>query len=327
MIVSAIVDPDIFGPAGIVDSESRDKAIALLKGIITNGVWIDKSKAKSLLRVAIENAKELDQKLKQRVLIALESIFGNWKKFVAAFGKLESHLEDGTFAVQVAELMTLAKPDAVLATASNIQSIYEQGCNQQKVVSVDSLHDSAYEKLRQAMLEPEKPLNELGLGEIQELVGRALKYASSVHIFDYLMAGKRGSAKSNFLPGIANVLAAWDKHFVFGNPDERRLVLYPASERPMQNETLPCEEVDKILDDCIVSELAATTKITIERRTKKDSDKYCHTRGFLAKGRAYTIDPGIDALKTMPPKRPVLFARSKAAETVFKKYQALKGIV
>ena len=127
------------------------------------------------------------------------------------------------------------------------------------------------------------------------------------------------------MPGIQNLINIWDKAYVFGEAVPRVLFLYPAAERPLSSGTQPCEEVDQILDDCIVTQLqCGNTKI--ERHPKKDPNNFCHARGFIAKRRAYTIDPGIDALKVFPPTRTMLFARSKAAEVYFSQYQALAGL-
>ena len=175
------------------------------------------------------------------------------------------------------------------------------------------------------MIEPEKPLNELADAEIENLVGRALKFSSCIHLFDYMMAKQRSSAKSNFLPGIQSLINIWDKAYVFGDTVPRILFLYPAAGRPLPSGTKDCDEVVEILDDCIVTQLQCGS-IKIERHPKQDPNSFCHARGFIAKRRAYTIDPGIDALKVFPPTRPMLFARSKAAEVYFSQYQALEGL-
>ena len=325
MIVSAIVDPEVFGAASIQNSTTRDKAVALLKGLATNGVWIDKAKSNSLLDQAIKAASGLDTKLGQRVLLALQELKKDWKRHVAAFGRLEDRIEDGGFAGQAKDLYDKSKPDGIFVSDANREAVEAEAVPTEKLVRVDELHDSGFEKLRISLIEPEKPLNELAEAEIENLVGRALKFSSYIHLFDYLMAGKRGSAQSNFMPGIQNLINIWDKAYVFGEAVPRVLFLYPAAERPLSSGTQPCEEVDQILDDCIVTQLrCGNTKI--ERHPKKDPNNFCHARGFIAKRRAYTIDPGIDALKVFPPTRTMLFARSKAAEVYFSQYQALAGL-
>lgn len=253
MIVSAIVDPEVFGPASIQDSATRDKCVALLKGLATNGVWIDKSKANSLLGEAIRLASGLDVKLGQRVLLALQELKKDWKRHVAAFGRLEDRVEDGSFAGQASELYDRSKPDGVFVSGANRTSVEAEEIPAEKLHGIGELHDCGYEKLRIALVEPERPLNELTQAEIENLVGRALKFSSCLHLFDYLMAGKRGSAQSNFLPGIQQLLKIWDRAYVFGEAVPRTLCLYPAAERPLQSGTQPCEEVDQILNDCIVS--------------------------------------------------------------------------
>lgn len=325
MIVSAIVDPEIFGTATIQNSTIRDKAVALLKGLATNGVWIDKAKSNSLLDQAIKAASGLDTKLGQRVLVALQELKKDWKRHVAAFGRLDDSIEDGGFARQANELFDKSKPDGVFVSDTNRKAVEAEAIPDNMLVQIDEFHDSGFENLRISLMEPEKPLNELQQSEIENLIGRVLKFSSRLHVFDYLMAGKRGSAKSNFLPGIQQLVDIWEKFYVLGSSVPRTLLLYPAAERPLQAGTLTCEEVDCILSDCIVDELHCPS-IAVERHPKKDPDNFCHARGFLAKRRAYTIDPGIDAFKVIPPTRTLLLSRSKAAEVYFCKYQALKGI-
>lgn len=325
MIVSAIVDPEVFGTASIQDSTTRDKAVALLKGLATNGVWIDKAKSNSLLDQAIKAASGLDTKLGQRVLLALQELKKDWKRHVAAFGRLEDRIEHSGFAGQANELYCKSNPDGVFVSDANREAVEAEVIPNEELVRIDELHDSAFEKLRTSLIEPERPLNELAESEIENLVGRALKFSNCLHLFDYLMAGKRGSAQSNFMPGIQNLINIWDKAYVFGDAVPRILFLYPAAERPLQSGTQSCEEVDQILDDCIATKLQCG-KTKLERHPKKDPNNFCHARGFIAKRRAYTIDPGIDAFKVIPPTRTILFARSKAAEVYFSQYQALAGL-
>ena len=325
MIVSAIVDPELFGTASIQNSTTRDKAVALLKGLATNGVWIDKAKSNSLLDQAIKAASDLETKLGQRVLVALQELKKDWKRNVAAFGRLEDRIEDSGFPSQAGELYKISKPDGVFVSDANREAVEAESVPAHEIVRVEDFHDSGFENLRISLIEPEKPLNELSMPEIEKLVGRALKFSSCLHLFDYMMAKQRGSAKSNYLPGIQNLIDIWDKAYVFGDAVPRILYLYPTADRPLPSGTQTCEEVDQILEDCIVARLRCKTT-TVERCPKKDPNNFCHARGFVAKRRAYTLDPGIDAFKTCPPTRTTLFARNKAAEFYFSQYQSLAGL-
>ena len=260
MIVSAIVDPEIFGPASIQDTATRDKCLALLKGLATNGVWIDKSKANSLLGQAINLALGLDSKLGQRVLVALQELKKDWKRQVAAFGKLEDRIEDGDFAGQAKQLYDQAKPDGVFVSEANRTAIETKEVPSGKIHQIGELYDCGYEQLRIELLEPEKPLNELTQAEIENLIGRTLKFSSCLHLFDYKMAVDRRSARGRFLPGIQQLLKIWDKVFVFESSIQRTLCLYPISERGATSGQL-CEEVDQILDECIATRLQTQNHI------------------------------------------------------------------
>ena len=59
MIVSAVADPEAFGPAGIHDKLSRREAIGFLNGIVQNGILLD-GPTKELLRASIVEADKLE---------------------------------------------------------------------------------------------------------------------------------------------------------------------------------------------------------------------------------------------------------------------------
>ena len=330
MIVSAVIDPVAFGVNGIVDNETRKEAIAFLKSIFENGVLIDKTKARSLLEEAIKEAIALNGKFGKTILILFEEIKKNWKRLVAGFGDLEQSMEDGPIQDQVAFLADRFEADAIVTTESRRIEYTNKGIPDQKVVGVSQISESTFEQLRINQV-PENTLNNLTEARIEELIGRSVKYSMCLEIFDYHMCAAKNSAGKNYYPGIKKFAEIWEKYCVVGkvNPAERKLVLYAASERGMggsKGGTNTCKQVGQMLDEEIATPLDSDLAATVVRRPKKDSGKKMHARGYVAKKRAYMLDPGFDAFKVFKPDRETLLERSVALEQHFSACRQLPGL-
>ena len=326
MIVSAVLDPEAFGEKGIVDNEAKKEAIAFLKGIVENGVIIDKTRANSLLDLVIIEADKLSTKFKTRILLLVTEIKKNWNRLVAEFGDLDGGLEGQPVEEHVVFLANELQADTIITRAGKEGSFTAFGISANRITPINDFTESTFEALRTS-LKPEDTLNNLAPARINELIGRSVKYARVLEIFDYHMGASNSGAVSNFLPGIQHFVDIWESSCVMSlkNPAERSLVLYAASERPMTGGTRLCQDVDKALEDCICTRLN-NVGATIQRQVKKDPGKKMHARGFVAKKRGYFLDPGFDALKKFPPDRDVVLAMNVALEKYFDACRQLPGL-
>ena len=318
MIVSAVIDPSSFGQSGIVDSETKKEAKRFLEGILENGVLVDKARnSKSLLDQAIREAETLSAKLGQSILILLADIKKDWKKLVASVGELEQSLEDGNIEHQVVHLANTYRADVIVVPEDRKSVYFSLGVPTARVVAVRDVSESNYEHIRQANIQPDDTLNNLTDVQVEELIGRSVKYTATLEVFDYHMGTSDQSASRTFLPAIKKIAEIWEKYCVVlqQNPSARKLILYTAAERRMTGGTRTCHDVYQTLETKISTPLASNINASIESKPKRDSDQKMHARGYVAKKRAYMVDPGIDAFKNFVPTRETVLQQNRALES------------
>ncbi len=327
MIVSAIVDPSVFGPQGIVDELARREAVALLEGIVQNGVLID-GPERNLLRASLQEAQQLPStKKQQRLLLLLQEIIKQHKKYVVPCDRsLWKHGSADFAAGQIGALASILKPDVIVTLPGRRGEIVQAADRSVDVVPLIELSDSRYEELRRRMSQVELPLDQLARPEIEERIGRALKFAYVLRIFDYRMVASVQRAKW-FLNGITFVARIWEAHCVVGDPKSRVIELITVGDTYTQGGFLSAADALKRLQTQIARPLALTISARVEVSVKRDKEpSIFHARGFEAKRRAFTLDPGFDAIGLDGPVRRCLLKAELAAEVHFQECRQLPTI-
>lgn len=314
MLVSAVADPAAFGRGGITDELSKREAIAFLQGIIENGVLLDGPK-RELLRKAMEEAYTLSTNLGQRVQGLLLEVRNQSKKFVVSCNADDWRSDDlRPDAKMCALVATRLRADAVITVDANTCAVRASLGVNAEIVLIRDVTESEFEKKRRGLQSVNQPLDRFTETEVDELFGRALKYTSTLRVFDYLMAKDPGHWRK-YLAGIAFVVRIWEKWCVVGTTSSgRSLELYTSGGRHADD----ANAARIRLQDNIIASLSKGTAAKVIGYVKRDgSPRVFHARGFQAKNRCFTIDPGFDALSNRDPGWTVLLARSLAAEDVF----------
>ena len=315
MIVSAVADPEAFGPSGIHDKLSRREAIGFLNGIVQNGILLD-GPTKELLRASIVEADKLPIGHRQPVRIFLEEVSKRHKKLVAKcsqddFAQIQ-HLESSA---QLTKIAGLLKADVIVTHAGNKSRIQEECAGQIEVVLIEDVSESAFEKTRHHYLQIEKPIDEMSTSELDELIGRSLKYASTIRVFDYLMA-RSGNRGRKFLSGISFFVTIWVKWCVYQNATTLSVELYATSDRQSAAGFIDAQESVRNME-ALRQGLELIPKIRAVVFIKADSNSIFHARGLEACGRAMTLDPGFDSINESGPTRRCLLKLEVAAESHF----------
>jgi len=325
MIVSAVADPTVFGPKGVHDKLTKREAIAFLQSILDNGVLIDEP-TRGLLRQAAIEALKLSTKLGQDIQLLLGEILKQHKKFVVLCDKQSwKNASPATLSAQCGFLANHLAADAVLTTSQNQQAISQIVTNSE-VILVEDCSDSQFQITRRRLMRVESPLDELTIPEIEELVGRASKYCCVLRFYDFRMIGSEKHA-TRYLEGIQFFVAIWEKHCVVGDPASRKVELYTVGECISLGGFLSGTEADQRLEQLIQNPLNAAISAQVARFVKKDNEpKVFHQRGFVAKKRAFTIDPGFDAVRANGPVKRCLLTCCLAAEKHFEDCRKLADL-
>lgn len=326
MIVSAVADPTAFGPSGIVDELAKREAIAFLKGIIANGVLLD-GPTKDLLRLALSEVSKLSTKMGQRIELLLVEISKQHKKFVVTCDQPRWHRETtNTITDKCLALAAILKADVVVTQSENVAVVKAAVGTSTEVCLLSNCSESNFEALRGRIVQIQKPMDELSPAEVEEFVGRALKFASTVRFFDYRMIGSRNRT-SKYVAGIKFFVAIWEKWCVVGEAGSRQIELYTVGNTTTQNGYLDGAAADGLLASHIQGPLCSATRANVMRFVKEDRDPAIfHARGFEARQRAFTIDPGFDAVGDGGAIRRCLLKSDLAAESHFADCRKLKTL-
>jgi len=326
MIVSAVADPTAFGPNGITDELSKREAIAFLSGIISNGVLLDEP-TKELLRLAINEVSQLNTNMGQRIQLLLVEIKKQHKKFVATCDRTRWQQQPtSTVPQKCSALAAILKADVVVTQPTNLTAVQAATSGDVEVCLLSDASQSKYEASRNRLSQFSKPLDELSLPEIEEYVGRAVKYAATIRFFDFRMIGSP-KRTSKYVDGMQFFITIWEKWCVVSQLSSRRIELYTLGNTTTQNGFFSGADADALLASKIQSPLNAATSATVERFVKEDlHPAIFHARGFEARRRAYTIDPGFDAVGVNGAVRRCLLKADLAAESHFADCRKLKNL-
>ncbi len=326
MIVSVVADPMAFGPRGITDELSKREAVAFLKGIIANGVLLDEP-TKELLRQSLTEVSQLKTKMGQQIQLLLLEIHKQHKKFVVTCDPLSWGKQNPpTIPLKCAVLAAILKADAIVTQSDHLEAIQQAVGSKVEVVLLRDASESKFESLRIRMVQINKPLDELLDSEIEEYVGRAVKYAGTIRFFDYRMIGSV-TRIPKYLAGILYFVSIWENWCVAGDASSRKVELYTLGNTQTQNGFLNGIEADALLKAHIQLPLAAAISSAVDRYVKEDRQPpIFHPRGFEAKQRAYTIDPGFDAVSSKGAIRRCLLKSDIAAESHFADCRKLKDL-
>ncbi len=330
MIVSAIADPSIFGPDCITDELTSREVVGFLRGVLQNGVLLS-DPSRQLVRDAMTEANALlkvpgGTQRGQRISLILQEIYKQHKKYIVSCEVAKWNATNpSTVLNQIIVLHAHLKADVVVAPVDRHPDLKRGLANPVEVISPQEISVSHYESLRIRIASPDKPLDEMSQVEVEEYIGRSVKYCSVLRLYDYRMVARQRSI-SKFREGIQFVLAIWMKWCVVGDPSSRTAELYTVGSTQTQDGFLTGPEAKARLVDDIVAPVTAACSCHSTGYVVEDSRRIFHARGFEAKKRAFTIDPGFDALRIGGPVRRCLLKAEVAAEEHFEQCRRLRNV-
>lgn len=330
MIVSAIADPSIFGPVCVTDELTSREVVGFLRGILQNGVLLS-DPSKQLVRDAMIEADTLSKQpggthRGQRISLFLQEIYKQHKKYIvlceAAKWAATGH---SSVLNQIIVLHSHLKADVVVAPVERHADLKSGLAKPVEVVAPGEISLSHYESLRIRINAPDRPLDEMSQAEVDEFIGRSVKYSTVLRLYDYRMVARQRST-SKYREGIQFVLAIWMKWCVVGDPSSRTAELYTVGNTQTQDGFLTGPDAKTRLVNEIVHPLIAACSCHSTGYVMDDALRIFHARGFEAKRRAFTIDPGFDALGMAGPIRRCLLKADVAAESHFEQCRSLRSV-
>lgn len=327
MIVSAIADPSIFGPANVTDELTSREVFGFLRGIIQNGLLLC-DPTRQLVRDAMAEADSVSKQpggtqRGQRISVILQEIYKQHKKYVVTCEEAKwKATHPSSVLDQIIVLHAHLQADVVVAPVGLHSALRSRLVKAVEIVSPQDISVSRYEGLRIRIASPDKPLDQMSQVEVEEHIGRAVKYCSVLRVFDYRMVA-RSKSTSKYRDGIRFVLAIWMKWSVLSS---REAELYTVGNTQTQDGFLTSSDAKTRMANDIVAPIIAAGGCHSTGHVKDDSPRIFHARGFEAKKRAFTIDPGFDALSVTGPVRRCLLKADAAAERHFEECRHLSSV-
>lgn len=330
MIVSVIADPSIFGPVCVTDELSSREVVGLLRGVLQNGVLLS-DPSRQLIRNAMTEADTLSKQpggtqRGQRISLVLQEIYKQHKKYIVSCEEAKwTAANPSTIVDQIIVLHSHLQADVVVAPVERHGALKGGMTKPVELVAPQDISVSRYETLRLRVASPEKPLDEMSRAEVEEQIGRAVKYTGVLRIFDYRMVA-RPKSTAKYREGIQFVMAIWMKWCVIGSASSRTAELYTVGNTKTQDGFLTGADAKTRLENDIVAPVKAACRCHSTGHVMDDGPRIFHARGFEAKNRAFTIDPGFDALGTSGPVRRCLLKADVAAEKHFEQCRKLRSV-
>lgn len=331
MIVSVIADPAIFGPASVTDELTSREVLGLLRGILQNGVLLC-DPSRQLFRDAMKAADTLSKEpggtqRGQRISLILQEISKQHKKYLASCEEAKwDNANPSTVPDQIIVLHSLLRADLIVSPVDTHAALKRGLATQVEVVGPQDISVSQYESLRHRIASSDQSLDQMKQAQVEEHIGRAVKYCSVLRIYDYRMVA---SAKSvhKYRDGIQFVVAAWMKWGVMGDIPSRTVELYTVGNTRTQDGFLTSDEAKTRIADDIAAHIKTVHGCHSVGHVMDDSKKRIfHARGFEARKRAFTIDPGFDALGASGAVRRCLLKADSAAERHFEECRNLDSL-
>lgn len=303
MLVSAVVDPECFGPATLSGRHERLLAELLLRGVVEeNIVLLSSSPTDLATRIANETSK-LDGPSARRLQAYAVEICKNKKRCIVSI-----HFDNapdlepsqvGLWQVAKAlraDLIVCCNDDAL----HRLRQIGQHEGTSVECCTLAGITDTLIENRRRGWL-VSQPLDQLEDPLAAELVGRAVRYATEITIADKMIGPKtcdyrsRGSLR-RFVRGIVYVAERWRDSSPFSGNDSPliRIVTEGGGSRAGHGAIDPAQ-AEQAIKATIQSEDVHQAIKRLEIELKQESDPPVFRDRFIqAARRCWQVTHGLD---------------------------------
>lgn len=295
MLISVAMDPACIGAAAIVDFESREAALVIVKAVCARNAVLLCGSVAEVRSDWLQSIGTLTGSADQRVRIAAEELLKNLPRLVAVCpqpvtGSRLDRLRIVARSLYADVVVCVSQEDVAQLAALDREDI--------EVCRLSGYRATRLEAKRLAWLDPQR-LDRLSAPNRAGLLGRIVKYCDHIEFFDpYLGAAANSGQRKQlelYIRGVTYVAEQWARCSPYRSEHLPRVdVVFLTKEPSGQFDN--CDIVNEIRQACARLNIAQHVR-RFELRIKADSSGGVFKERYIrAGGRAWLVGHGIDDL-------------------------------
>lgn len=290
MLMTAVIQPEVFDRVHFTTPGYRDQAEMLLRGLESNGLLLLDPNCR-LLREISARVDLLSTKDGQQLQIRLAELQKNERRRVLTVERCKCPCPTTLSLLETAKTVHAAtSTDTLILDAGSYSQFQSVGNSSTKVTALGSYISSDFERRRHYCLDQIPPIDKMKPGEFDDHMIRVTRFAKRLRFYDKQIG--KGSSLGGFRTGIGKILSLWVSNAHFSR-DTLSAEIYTCAQRT--NEAT--DGVYARILNSLVRRLASETRIRITFFFKEDSPALTHDRFLQTDSVPVYFSKGFDFLE------------------------------
>lgn len=291
MLMTAVVLPDAFAATHFADPSYHLNTEMFLRGIDSNGLILVDAEER-LYHELCDKVDPLAQLGKGKNTHALfEELLKKRRQKVVRLVKTCCSVNASCSTADVAtQVVQHCGVDTLLVDPVNHPALAHCGSARTTVIPVPDYGSSPVEAERRRCCEKLPPVDQMGAGEFDSLMGQATRYSRWLRFYDKQIG--KGTNLSHFRRGMERILRLWiaSAHFPTA---ELHAELFTCVDDSQHAQYTPDVAYRRVRDD-LVGQLATALSLRIDLVFKRDDNSICHPRHLQTQSLALLFERGFD---------------------------------
>jgi len=214
MLMTVVIQPDVFDQSHFATPGYRNNAEMLLRGLASNGLILTDPNCR-LLRELTERVRALGLKEGQQIRIHLEEFQKKPRSRVVIAQRTRCFCPTSLSTLESCRTVhSCLGADTLLVDSTTAAELKASGVESSKLTVLGDYLGSDFERRRHQSLEEVPPIDQMDPGEFDQHVIRLVRFSKRLRFFDKQIG--KGTV-GGFRTGIGRILALWVRHAHFAS--------------------------------------------------------------------------------------------------------------
>jgi hypothetical protein len=301
MLMTVVIDPDVFEAAEFAQPLYRGQAELLFRGLQTNGLVLVDPTGR-LWEEVLERLEKLPSKLGQQLVIRAQELAKNKRSKIIKVDPQVCQVEPSfDLFTSVRKIAEACKADTMIVTSQGKADLQRDGQGVGAITVMSTYLESAWESERHNFLELQEPIDRLPKDRMDDLLIRCLRFTKWIRIYDKQIG--KGYRAGHFLRGIEYILNLWRNHchwqvkndfFVEIITCPRHKIFGDEGAIKIEEKTEENRRAWKLVLDGVIEPLKAYNLWGVKWSVKDDCDGIMHARYLQTQSAVVLFDRGFD---------------------------------